>query len=110
MDYLTALFKHMHKRHRPNLDQMIAAKEEIGVGLLLQCFQMEDDSVTARARAIQDVCVSRFAPHVSDEQLGALVRKLNLPTEYSVRVLELVMSIRDLSTCRGEFLPASLKQ
>jgi len=110
MEYLTLLFKHVNKRHGQSLNQLVAAKEEIGVALLLQFFDIEDQSVADRANAIKDTFISQFARHVADEHLAQLVTRLNLPAEHHARVLDMALSLRDLFTCRGRYAPNAPKE
>ncbi len=106
MQYLSMLQRHLKKTHPQNAAALDAATLEFGAMLLVQCFKVDDTTLTARADLIRDTFVNQFARQVSDAELAALLGKIALPTATGqAQMLELVLNLRDLFTCRGKYAP-----
>ncbi len=111
LQYLSMLQRHLKKTHPQNAAALDAATMEFGAMLLVQCFKVDDSTLTARADLIRDTFVNQFARQVSDAELDALIERVMSGNQTGEKILhreqaqEIVRGLRDLLTCRGKYAP-----
>ncbi len=113
LQYLALLQKHLKKRHPQEAAAVESAALEFGAMLLINCYQVDDESVKARAGLIRDAFIQQFARQVSDDEITALIERtfgspdVRINALYGERVRQMLTALRDLLTCRGEYAPKS---